>query len=46
LTFGLFWADVSNPFPWVSGSWPIDGPRAFSGATPDRYGITVVVRTP
>jgi hypothetical protein len=46
VTFGLFWADISNPYPWVSGSWPVAGPRAFSGRAPDRYGITVVVRTP
>jgi hypothetical protein len=46
VTFGLFWADISNPYPWVSGSWPVAGPRAFSGRTPDRYGLAVVVRTP
>jgi len=46
VTFGLFWADISNPFPWASGSWPVSGPRAFSGRTPDRYGLAVVVRTP
>jgi hypothetical protein len=46
VTFGLFWADISNPYPWVSGSWPVAGPRAFTGRTPDRYGIAVVVRTP
>jgi hypothetical protein len=37
---------VSNPFPWVSGSWPVTGPTAFSGRAPDRIGITVTVRTP
>jgi hypothetical protein len=46
VTLGLFWADVSNPYPWVSGSWPVSGPRAFSGRAPDRYGLSVVVRTP
>jgi hypothetical protein len=46
VTFGVFWADISNPYPWVSGSWPVAGPRAFTGRAPDRYGITVVVRTP
>jgi hypothetical protein len=46
VTVGLFWADVSNPYPWISGSWPVAGPRAFSGRTPDRYGLTVIVRTP
>ena len=46
VTFGGFWADVSNPFPWISGSWPVDGPTAFTGRLPDRYGFTVLVRTP
>jgi hypothetical protein len=46
VTVGLFWADISNPYPWISGSWPVSGPRAFTGRAPDRYGITVVVRTP
>jgi hypothetical protein len=46
VTFGIFWADISNPYPWVSGSWPVAGPRAFSGRAPDRYGIAVVVQTP
>jgi hypothetical protein len=45
VTFGLFWADIVNPYPWVSGSWPVAGPRAFTGRTPDRYGLAVVVRT-
>jgi hypothetical protein len=46
VTFGVFWADISNPYPWISGSWPVSGPSAFTGRTPDRYGIAVVVRTP
>jgi hypothetical protein len=46
VTVGLFWADVSNPYPWISGSWPVSGPRAFTGRAPNRYGITVMVRTP
>jgi hypothetical protein len=46
LTFGLFWADISTPYPWVSGAWPVSGPRAFTGRAPDRYGFAVVVRTP
>ena len=46
VTVGLFWADVSNPYPWISGSWPVQGPRAFTGRAPDKYGLTVVVRTP
>jgi len=43
---GFFWVDVSNPFPWVSGSWPVSGPVAFTGRAPDRMGVTVTVRTP
>ncbi len=31
VTAGVFWADVSNPYPWISGSWPVSGPRAFTG---------------
>ena len=42
----FFWMDVSNPFPWVSASWPVTGPAAFTGREPDRAGITVTVRTP
>ncbi|HUQ85999.1 MAG TPA: hypothetical protein VM096_00480 [Vicinamibacterales bacterium] len=42
----FFWADVSNPFPWVSGSWPVSGDFAFSGREMDRIGLTVTVRTP
>lgn len=46
ITVGVFRADISNPFPWVSGSWPVSGPRAFTGRDPGRYGVTVVLRTP
>jgi hypothetical protein len=46
VTVGLFWADISNPYPWISGSWPVAGPRAYTGRAPDRYGLAVVVRTP
>ena len=44
VTVGMYWADVSNPYPWVSGSWPVSGPRAFTGREPDRYGIAITVR--
>ena len=46
VSFGFFWADISNPYPWISGSWPVSGSRAFTGRAPDRYGIAVVARTP
>ena len=45
LTIGGFWADVSNPFPWVSAAWPVSGPAAFTGRSQDRYGFTVRVQT-
>jgi hypothetical protein len=41
---GVYWADVSNPYPWVSGSWPVAGSQAFTGRAPDRYGLLVSVR--
>lgn len=46
VTVGLFWNDVSNPYPWVSGAWPVAGPRAFTGRAPDKYGLAVIVRSP
>jgi hypothetical protein len=45
LTIGGFWADVSNPYPWVSASWPVSGPAAFTGRSQDRYGFTVRVQS-
>lgn len=32
---------MSNPFPWVSGIDPIDGPRAFTGRGTDKWGLVV-----
>ena len=46
VTVSFFWVDVSNPFPWASGSWPVSGPTAFTGREPDRIGVTVTVKTP
>ncbi|MFM8532831.1 MAG: hypothetical protein ACKOEC_04490 [Acidimicrobiia bacterium] len=46
VNIGFFWVDVSNPFPWVSGSWPVAGPVAYAGREPDRIGVTLTVRTP
>jgi hypothetical protein len=46
VNISFFWMDVSNPYPWVSASWPVTGPAAFTGRAPDRAGITVTVRTP
>lgn len=42
----VFWVDASTPFPWVSGMWPVAGPRAFTGRDPARLGVTVSLRTP
>jgi len=42
----FFWMNVSNPFPWASGSWPVSGPNAFTGREPDRMGVSVTIRTP
>jgi hypothetical protein len=42
----FFWMDISNPFPWVSGSWPVSGPAAYTGRAPDRVGLSLTVRTP
>jgi hypothetical protein len=46
INFGFFWMDVSNPYPWVSGSWPVSGPVAFTGREQDRFGFLLSVRTP
>lgn len=45
VTVGFFRADVSNPYPWISGGWPVSGPRAFTGKGQDRYGMSVLVST-
>jgi hypothetical protein len=44
VTAGLYWAEVSNPYPWVSGSGPVATPQAFTGRAPDRYGLMVSLR--
>ena len=36
VNISFFWVDVSNPFPWASGSWPVSGPTAFTGRELDR----------
>ncbi len=40
----VYHADDQNPYPWLSGMWPVSGDRAFSGKDPDRYGGMVRVR--
>ena len=32
---------MSNPFPWVSGIDPIDGPLAYTGRGTDKWGLVV-----
>ena len=44
LRVGLFRADDLNPFPWLSGMWPVGGPKAFSGREPDKYGMMLRLR--
>ena len=46
VNIGFFWVDVSNPFPWVSASWPVSGPNAFTGRPPTRAGVSVTIKTP
>ncbi len=46
VTATMYWVDVSNPYPWVSGSWPVFGQSAFTGRAPNRYGLVVSVRAP
>ena len=46
VNLSVFWMDVSNPYPWVSGSWPVSGPTAYTGRSQERAGVTLTVRTP
>ena len=39
-----FKVEDSNPYPWLSGMWPVAGERAFTGREPDKYGVMVRVR--
>lgn len=41
---GYFFNDVSNPYPWVSGIYPSEGPNAFTGRQMDRWGVVVSFR--
>ncbi len=44
VTVGFYRNDMSNPFPWVSGIWPVAGPGAFTGKTTGKYGVAVRFR--
>lgn len=40
----VFRSDDTNPYPWLSGMWPVSGDHAYAGREPDRYGGMVRVR--
>ena len=41
---GYYFNAVSNPYPWVSGMYPVEGPQAFQGRGLDRWGLVVRFR--
>lgn len=34
----------SNPYPWLSGIWPVAGARAFAGGSTDKWGVVLNMR--
>ena len=38
---GAYYSRVSNPYPWVSGIYPVEGPEAFTGISLNRWGIAL-----
>jgi hypothetical protein len=40
---GGYFNAVQNPFPWISGIYPVSGPFAFTGRSLNRWGIMVRV---
>ncbi len=38
---GYFMNAVSNPYPWVSGIYSVEGPNAFKGRALNRWGLVV-----
>ena len=40
---GFYCVYDDNSFPWVSGIWPVSGPRAFVGRPPNKWGLTVTM---
>ena len=38
---GAYYNRVINPYPWVSGIYPVEGPRAFTGRSLNRWGLVV-----
>lgn len=34
----------SNPYPWLSGIWPVAGPRAMTGSSTDKWGMIVSMK--
>jgi hypothetical protein len=41
---GYYFNAVENPYPWVSGIYPVDGPSAYQGRGLNRWGIVVRLR--
>lgn len=41
VTIGAYRNVLDNPFPWVSGIVPVEGPRAFDGRGDNKWGIVV-----
>lgn len=41
---GFYRTFDSNPYPWLSGIWPVEGDRAFSGGSTDKWGVVVNMR--
>ena len=39
VTIAVYRNALSNPYPWVSGIYPVAGPRAFTGRGSEKWGI-------
>lgn len=46
VTLAAYRNSLDNPFPWVSGIVPVEGPRAFQGRGNNKWGIVVRFATP
>jgi hypothetical protein len=38
---GFYRTFDSNPYPWLSGIWPVEGERAFTGKDTNKWGVMV-----
>ena len=43
LRVGFYRVLDENPYPWLSGTWPVEGPKAFTGSPTDKWGIVVIL---